>query len=263
MIVPAMVPVDEAPDALFEAMWALYRPSHAVDLDTFARKTRQKFSDLVVLRDGGRVVGFFGGGPVEPLALPSGETVMTRYLGQAMVAPSLRRSGWSMVCPLLLGAAAVHRSGPRRTFLWQDCITVRTFLLAARHAPVTWPHPSVETPEEARFVRDAVARRAYGASYDPATGVVRKEKRLVLEADIDPRRLDDPLVAFYAARNPGYVYGDGLIQVFPMSWSMLARATGRTLLRGPLRGLLGAPLAGAIATHDRAPAGGGDGGAKR
>lgn len=216
-------------------MWEIYRPSRAVDLPTFVDKTRQKFSDLVVLRDGARVLGFFGGGAVEPLTLPSGEVVMARYLGQAMVVPELRRSGWAMVCPLLLGAAAVYTSGRRRTFLWQDCVTVREFLLAARHAPVTWPYPGRVMPDEARFVRDTLGSGAYGAAYDPESGVVRKQRRLVLEGDIDRRRLEDPLVAFYAEANPGYVHGDGLIQVFPMTWTMLGKATLRTLRNGPLR----------------------------
>ena len=241
MIVPSFVPVSSASDDLLHAMWEIYRPSHEVDLETFCTKTRRKFSDLVVLRDGRRVLGFFGGGPVQPLTLPSGEEVMTRYLGQAMVVPELRRSGIAIVSPLLLGFQAVHRGRPKRVFVWQDCITVRTFLLAARHAPHTWPYPGKVMPEEIRFVRDAVGRSMYGPAYDPAAGVVRKTERIVVEPDIDPRRLKDPLVAFYAQANPGYVHGDGLLQVFPMSWPLLAWSTARALRRGPLRTL---PLVG-------------------
>lgn len=237
MIVPAFVSVAQAPDHLLRELWFIYRDSHQIGLDDFCSKTRQKFSDLVILREGKRILGFFGGGPVVPLQLPSGEEVVTRYLGQAMVVPELRRSGYSIIPPLLLGYQGVYRGGRRRTFVWQDCITVRTFLLAARHAPLTYPYPGRVMPDDVRFVRDAVGKRVYGAAYDPDAGVVRKASRLVVEPDIDPRRLSDPLIAFYAQANPGYVHGDGLIQVFPMSWSLLAHSSLTTLRRGPLRHL--------------------------
>lgn len=89
-------------------------------------------------------------------------------------------------------------------------------------------------PEDLRELRDVLGARRYGSRYCSDSGVVRKDARLVTEENIDPARLSNPHIRFYAESNPGYVNGDGLIQLTPLGVKEFVRAgvsAGRTLLR--------------------------------
>jgi hypothetical protein len=69
------------------------------------------------------------------------------------------------------------------------------------------------TPRDQQARLDALARRKFGVRYDARTGIVRLPEPTPLRpgvADLDARRLEDPHVAFFAARNPGHARGDEL-----------------------------------------------------
>jgi hypothetical protein len=116
--------------------------------------------------------------------------------------------------------------------LWQDCITVRSFLLVARHNDDYHPHPTRPMPTWLRDLRDHLGLRHYGASYDPTTGVVRKTQQLVRDASLDAERArTDPAVALYASLNPGHVHGDGLLQLLPFTLTSFLRSAWHVYAR--------------------------------
>ena len=224
------VALDGADEALFDELYALYATSHAIDREAFEAKTRRKFTHLAILRDRtGCLVGFVGA-RARRVTLADGRSVSTVMVGQAMVAPAHRRGPVAVLGPLLLVGRQWLAGAGERVYMWHDCITVRTFLLVARGTDRYYPHPRHATPDDVQAVLDAVGTETYGPAYCAETHVVRKGTRLVCEGDIPEHRLQDEVTAFYADRNPGYVRGDGLLQVVPVDLSVLVD-TVRTLLR--------------------------------
>lgn len=77
-----------------------------------------------------------------------------------------------------------------------------------------------------------LAERQYGAQYDAPSGIVRFGQPQVLcdqLREIPPGRGDDPHVAYFQDRNPGYVRGDELVCLTDVSDENLTRA-GRRIL---------------------------------
>ncbi len=59
----------------------------------------------------------------------------------------------------------------------------------------------------------ALARERFGSQYDSTSGIVRLSTPQVLAADLmalPEGRVPDSHVAFFLARNPGFVHGDEL-----------------------------------------------------
>ncbi len=78
-----------------------------------------------------------------------------------------------------------------------------------------YPRYDRPTPPEIKALMDHLAGERFGADYDPESGVVRfSEGATPLRADVaevTDRRLKDPHVAFFVAKNPGHSQGDELV----------------------------------------------------
>jgi hypothetical protein len=76
------------------------------------------------------------------------------------------------------------------------------------------PRHDEDMPAADRRLLDALAAERFGGLYDAATGTVRFPRPQVLAPELldvpEGRRLD-PHIAFFLARNPGYVRGDELV----------------------------------------------------
>jgi hypothetical protein len=78
----------------------------------------------------------------------------------------------------------------------------------------------------------ALARERFGSGYDPATGIVRFATPQVLRnglREIPLSRLGDPHVEFFARVNPGYVRGDELVCLCPLTGANQTPAARRLL----------------------------------
>jgi hypothetical protein len=83
-----------------------------------------------------------------------------------------------------------------------------------------------------RRILDALAMAKFGAAYDATRGVVRLPGATPLRhgvAEITPRRLRDPHVAFFVAANPGHARGDELACLVRVTPDNVTRA-GRRML---------------------------------
>ena len=81
-----------------------------------------------------------------------------------------------------------------------------------------------------KHVIDTLAKVRYGDRYDAASGVVRFENATPLRqgvADITNARLRDPMVSFFAKKNPDHVRGDELACITEISRLNLTRAGER------------------------------------
>ena len=69
------------------------------------------------------------------------------------------------------------------------------------------------TPPHIQHILDTLGTAKFPDEYDPAAGVIRFRQASPLRAGVaavTPRRLKDPHVAFFAARNPGHAHGEQL-----------------------------------------------------
>ena len=97
-----------------------------------------------------------------------------------------------------------------------------------------YPRYDRPTPPEIQEVIDHLARERFGSRYYPELGIVRFSRGATPlregVAEITERRLQDPHVAFFVARNPGHAQGDELVcltRIHPNNFT----AAGRRMIR--------------------------------
>lgn len=193
---------------------------------------------ILLENDAGRLRGFstlqvhrasFRGEPITVVF--SGDTIVDR---EAWGSRALPRTWIGSVNTLR------ERHGSGRTYWLLITSGFRTY----RFLPVFWreffPRFDAQTPSETGALMNALATERFGGRYDAARGIVRFENPQVLRGELReiPRgRLEDPHVAFFAQRNPGFVRGDELVCLAELSPSNLTPA-GRRVVRASQRARL-------------------------
>jgi hypothetical protein len=222
----------ELTEADRRAMFALLAAHFdGVQPETFARDLDEKNWVLLFEDDDGlqgftTILAYETVDAGEPIAVVySGDTIMARESRHTAALPR----EW-------IGAvrALGERLRGRRLYWLLLTAGFRTYRLL----PVFWRafHPCHDTPtppaDQARL--DRLARARLGASFDAATGIVRFPAPHVLcdaDHDVDRGRLHDPHVAFFLARNPGWVRGDELVCLTEIAFDNLTPAGRRMWAR--------------------------------
>ena len=203
-----------------------------VTLDVFEQDLDEK-NWVILLEDGeGRIQGFttfllyrtrLDGSPVS--VVYSGDTIVEREHWGSAVLPRT----WIQ---------SVNRLRPPGDRLFWLLISsgYRTY----RFLPLFWktffPRHDLPTPPDTQRLLDALASERFGHRYDPTQGVVRFDRPQVLREEllaIPPGKLEDPHIAFFARRNPGYVHGDELACLTELSAENLTAAGRRMWGRTP------------------------------
>ena len=166
---------------------------------------------VVEIRRGGRLLGFST--LLAEEAQNEGEPITAIYSGDTIVAPE----AWNSPALARTWIAAVNFL--RSTFPLRPChwLLLTSGFRTYRFLPVFWreffPNCATPAPAHKRRLLDHLATRRYGACYDAASGIVRFSEPQKLSASlrsIPAGREADPHVAFFLARNPGFVRGDEL-----------------------------------------------------
>jgi hypothetical protein len=179
----------------------------------------QGFSTLLRMEvsiDGRNIVAFFSGDTIVARQY-WGESILSRLWGQTVFAEADK-------------LAVLRPSTPVYWFL--ICSGYKTFRFLPVFFREFYPNPKQETPEAMKEVIDTLAKVRYGACYDAVSGVVRFENATPLRlgvADISEPRLRDPMVSFFAEKNPGHVRGDELACITEISRLNLTRAGERMI----------------------------------
>ena len=177
----------------------------------------QGFSTMVRMEvsiDGRNVVAFFSGDTIVARQY-WGESVLSRLWGQTVFAEFDR--------------IAVLRPSTQ-VYWFLICSGYKTYRFLPVFFRQFYPNPKQETPEAMKHVIDSLARARYGSRYDVVSGVVRLENATPLRpgvADMTEPRLRDPIVSFFAEKNPGHARGDELACLTEISRSNLTRAGER------------------------------------
>lgn len=211
----------------------LSRAQFDADLD------EKRWAIQVICPATGKIHGFstqtlieqrFDGRPI--LAVFSGDTIVDPgHWGQNRVAQV-----WTQ---LVLSLFEAHPYSEIYWFLISN--SFRTY----RYLPIFFQefYPSFRqpTPDWAVRLIDALAGPRYPTAYDSVTGIVhghlwsgcRPRSDI---AGVTPARMRDPHIEFFAERNPGYIHGDELCCIAPLSIENLTPAARRMV--GPSRELL-------------------------
>jgi hypothetical protein len=207
----------------------------------FASTTRGRFeADLaekdtvILLRDAaeGRIQGFST--LLAMHAEQQGEPRIAFFSGDTVVS----REHWGETALCRLWVSAVFAETDRAV---ATCPSTRAFWFLISSGYKTWrflpvffrnyyPNPLGATPPDVQAILDTFAVAKFGSEYDRARGVVRFCNATPLRsgvADLTSERLRDPLIAFFAERNPGHAEGDELACLTEITRSNLTRAGER------------------------------------
>ncbi len=199
-----------------------------VSEDGFAADLAGKTHALLLL-DGARLVGFST--IAYELVEDAGERLGVIHSGDTIVDPAAWHAG--ALAPAWIAAVRhIHASADPLWWLL-ICSGVRTW----RFLPVCF-RSWVPQPDSGDAVllarRDRLARRRYGAAFDPTSGIVRlaRPQRLRAALQAIPGHLHaDPVNAFFFASNPGWRDGDELGCLCRLDDDANLTPTGRRLLR--------------------------------
>lgn len=140
--------------------------------------------------------------------------------------------GWAAVAPELRGRGLPFRDGfvrflrqalrrPRRKgYLVFASSTFKSYKALVRYGPACWPQPGRPMPSDVSRAVAAVMAALGESSYDPEAGVLKRfgaqryQEGVYADA---PEALADPLIAYYAARNPGQHEGDTLLVAYELT----------------------------------------------
>lgn len=157
------------------------------------------------------------------------------------VHPCLRASGVSM--PFSIDQLIRCRLDyPEAEIYYLGClVSPASFLLFHKCAPISWPHPELDTPAETEALMCQLADTFGLAQADADRPLVRDIGWRLCETDEDIDRFQRSRrrpVQFYLEQNPDYTSGKGLLFLVPMGWDAfkeLASAGRPTLLGTHLR----------------------------
>jgi hypothetical protein len=193
----------------------------------FQRDLDEKNWVILIRDETGALVGFstlllyqaeFDGAPIA--VVYSGDTIIERTAwGSAALPRTWIESVWQLhqaQCPQLPLYWLLLTSG------------FRTY----RFLSVFWRefYPSCRRPTPPRMARlvEQLARERFGEAFDPAAGVAHLGQPLCAALLAIPEaKLQEPHVAFFAERNPGYVRGDELICIAELTRGNLTAAGWR------------------------------------
>jgi hypothetical protein len=219
-----------------DAMFALLA-AHFVGVDrlTFERDLDEKTSAILLEDGSGGLRGFStilvyesraGGAPIS--VIYSGDTIVERAWWGS---PVLART-W------IDAALRVAPAGDPRDVYWLLLTSgFRTYRFLSVFFRDFYPRfDTAARPGEVESIH-LLARERFGQQYDPAAGVVRFARPQVLAPDLvtlPEGRMPDPHIAYFLARNPGFVFGHELVCLTRIDERNLTPA-GRRMVR-PSRG---------------------------
>ena len=228
-------------DAMFSLLAAHFV---GVDRTTFDRDLADKSCAILLEDDSGDLRGFStmvvyesraGGTPVS--VVYSGDTIVDRAWWGS---PALARTWVRAVRQL------APDSAPRDVYWLLLTSGFRTYRFLPVFFREFYPRFDAVTPPPDAVLLDVLAGERFGQQYDAASGVVRFVHPQILAPDLVtlPRhrttrkntehgRMPDPHIAYFLARNPGFVRGDELVCLTRIDEQNLTPA-GRRMARPSL-----------------------------
>lgn len=221
-----------------ERLWVLFHRYYAdVTPDRFADDLAAKDEIVLLESETGEVAGFSTLSVREEVVdgrrlrvLFSGDTIVDRpHWGSQVFAQAWIRH-----------VGAIQARAPELPLHWLLIVKgYRTFRYLPTFSLRFVPDLAGNDDPELRALRDELARRRFGAAFDPTTGVVRfAESRGRLADDwarIEAHHARRADVAFFLARNPGWRDGDELVCLCPIEGTWMRPFARRSFEEGRVR----------------------------
>ncbi|MCI4671594.1 MAG: hypothetical protein MRZ79_25855 [Bacteroidia bacterium] len=210
-----------------DQMCAVYLRHHNISKEECLQRITGGFDRIVlfVSKEEGKIVGFNG----IRISIFKHEgfrrPVFSLYIGQLFIEKAYRGNHpiQRFLFKIMLRQQLLRPW--LKPIIWADSLTFKPYILIAQNNREFYPHPDVETPANYKSFMDFLGTQRYGGNYDPETGCVSKDKKLIKDhvAPIYPRLLENKYIRFYAERNKGYQKGNGMLVCTPWSWDTSIR----------------------------------------
>lgn len=225
------IPTAQLDSAQWQALFDLTRQFVEIDMAGFQRSVREKDTVVIIRDTQGDVVGM---GTIHTYPFEhEGRRHWVIFTGNAAFQSRVR--GMNIVQQR--GALAFLRCRLRNPtapiWLFYDTFSYRSFLMLSRNFDEYWPRVDRPMPAWERGFLDALCRARYGETWDPTTDVIASAGRRLRDEEgaIRPEQLADPDIRYFAEHNPGYLRGDRIPTLVPLTarnWaSVVARAVRR------------------------------------
>ena len=209
------ITTNELTEQVKNDMWVVYQQYYNYDRPYFMSRidSNNYFSFYLVE---GRIIGFTG------LRINrtevEGRECLLIYFGQTVIDKQYR--GYALIprtaAKLLLKYWKDLLQG--RIYVWADALSYKAYMVFAKTIGEYYPSYKASTPKHVQALINFVGEEYYGENFCQQSGTVVKNTVFVNDAStiIDTQREKDKDVLFYAASNPNYIKGHGLITLAPM-----------------------------------------------
>ncbi len=235
-LIGSVVPVDALVEAEVEALYALCAELYDGVSEARFRADLEEKDWVLLLRDG-------DSGAIRGLSTillmdveMQGEALRVAFSGDTGIDPAYW-GGQALVRTWAQFMGELRAQEPSTRLYWFLISKgFRTYLYLPYFFHEFFPRWDRPTPPFEHDLIDTLGRRKYAEDFNPATGLVEFAAThghlTPALADIPPRRLCDPHVRFFLARNPGYARGHELVCVAELSESNMKGLARRMLLEG-------------------------------
>lgn len=222
-------------DAMYALLAAYFR---ATDRAVFEADLDEK-EQVILLRERttGSIVGFST--QCRMRLVREGRTIYALFSGDTIVdalfwGESLLSRLWSHAA--FAEAERLIQQDPAAEVYWfLICSGYKTFRFLPVFFREFYPHPHSTTASALKPLLDALGTARFGTCFDAGAGIIRLAHAAPLRdgvAELSAQRLRDPMVRFFAERNPGHALGDELACLTRLTRENLTAAGRRILNAG-------------------------------
>ena len=206
-------------------MWDIYKGFYDYTYESFMERIETNTLYALYLK-GDKICGFTGL-RINHLNV-DGKTQFLIYFGQTILPGGLKGKHLFPLTTAKLVLKYWKKILFSSTWVWFDALTFKAYWIPAKVTSDFYPNHAVSTPPFVKNIMSNIGRFYYGDSYCEKTHVVTKPKLFVKLAyrAIPQEFMSNADVAFYAASNPGYQEGHGLLTMIPMNLGNIAIVLG-------------------------------------
>lgn len=200
-----------------DQFWQIYESTHHVKRKEFDARL-STFDKLIFFREclTGKIIGG-SAFRIQPYTGDNKKIITCIYIAQSYILPLFRGKQLMTIGYTRIAIECKLKNPLCEIWFWFDALSYKPYMILGKHVYLYYPSPYWPTPEWVRKLIDQIGNQYYSGLYDPHTGVVKKTARRLKSkvGKIEPEDLRNELIQFYNQSNPGHVYGEGLLCVFP------------------------------------------------